>query len=303
MRTVRDASNQGWTSSGAPERRSPVPALAWPPGPAEAARRVVRKRPGLQQTAGEAMTTQTDLIKPIGRPNLTREVVNAMTRLIMRRVWSPGDAIPSEKALAAQFGVGRSTVREALQSLVTLGAVEIRQGEGSFIREPTSELLSDAFLWGLLLSPRNVGDFTEFRVSVETTCAGIAARARGQAVVDRLFELLDLMKASPRDRVVEHDNRFHVTIAEATGNPIFIKVVETLQSTVRLWFPITYSVTGTAEDTLAEHRAIADAIRDQSAAGARKAMRMHLIKASKRLHYLLKHGGAAERGSRAGMGD
>ena len=65
------------------------------------------------------------------------------------------------------------------------------------------------------------------------------------------------MRDSPSDRVFEHDNRFHVTIAEATGNPIFIKVVESLQSTVRLWFPITYSLTGTAGDTLAEHRAIA----------------------------------------------
>ena len=241
------------------------------------------------------MATQTELIKPIGRPNLTREVVNAVAQLIMQRVWGPGDPIPSEKELATRFGVGRSTVREALQSLVTLGVIEIRHGEGSFIRQPTSELLSDAFLWGLLLSPRNVGDFTEYRACVETTCAGIAARARTRVIVDRLYELLDLMKTSPRDRVFENDNRFHITIAEATGNPIFVKVVESLQSTVRLWFPITYSLTGTAEDTLAEHWAIADAIRDQSAAGARKAMRIHLMKASKRLRYLLKHGATEDR--------
>jgi DNA-binding FadR family transcriptional regulator len=236
------------------------------------------------------MSNPTDLIKPIGRPNLAREVVNAIAQLIMQRVWEPGDPIPSEKDLAARFGVGRSTIREALQSLVTIGVVEIHHGEGSFIRQPTSELLSDAFLWGLLLSPRNVGDFTEYRLCVETTCAGIAARARTQAIVDRLYELLDLMRDSPSDRVFEHDNRFHITIAEATGNPIFIKVVETLQSTVRLWFPVTYSLTGTAGDTLAEHRAIADAIRGQSAVAARKAMRDHLKKASKRLRYLLQHG-------------
>lgn len=241
------------------------------------------------------MTMQNDVIKPKGRPNLTREVVNAMAQLVMQRVWSPGDPIPSEKELAARFGVGRSTVREAIQSLVTLGVVEIRHGEGSFIREPTSELLSGAFLWGLLLSPRNVGDFTEFRICIEATCAGIAARTRSQAVIDKLYEVLDLMKSSPRDQVFQHDNRFHVLIGEATGNPIFAKVVETLQSTVRLWFPVTYSLTGTADDTLAEHRAIADAIRDQDVAGARKAMRDHLSKASKRLRYLLVHGAAGDR--------
>src|SRR5689334_25340931 len=121
------------------------------------------------------MSIQPEVIKPKGRPNLTREVVNGIARLIMQRVWSPGDPIPSEKELAARFGVGRSTIREAVQSLVTLGAVEARHGEGSFVREPTSELLSSAFLWGLLLSPRTIGDFTEFRICIEATCAGIAA--------------------------------------------------------------------------------------------------------------------------------
>jgi GntR family transcriptional regulator, transcriptional repressor for pyruvate dehydrogenase complex len=241
------------------------------------------------------MAMQNDLIKPKGRPNLTREVVNAMAQLVMERVWSPGDPIPSEKELAARFGVGRSTIREAVQSLVTLGVIEVRHGEGSFIREPTSELLSGAFLWGLLLSPRTVGDFTEFRICIEATCAGIAAGKRSAATADVLDEVLALMQSSPQDQVFQHDNRFHILIAEATGNPIFVKVVETLQSTVRLWFPITYSLTGTAGDTLAEHRAIADAIRDQDAAGARKAMRQHLSKAAKRLRYLLTHGPSKDR--------
>ena len=230
-----------------------------------------------------------DAIKPIGRPNLTREVVNAVARLIMERVWRPGDGIPSEKELAARFGVGRSTIREAIQSLVMMGVVAIRPGEGSFIREPTSELLSDAFLWGLLLSPRNVGDFTEFRVCVETTCAAIAARTRTATTTERLFEVLQLMKADQSDdqRFKDHDYRFHVTIAEATGNPIFVTVVGTLQSTVRLWFPITSPLTGNADDTHAEHRAIAAAVAAGDEDAARKAMQQHLLNAAERLTLLL----------------
>jgi len=239
--------------------------------------------------AGEA----SNAIKPIGRPNLTREVVNAVARLIMERVWRPGDSIPSEKELAARFGVGRSTIREAIQSLVTMGVVAIRPGEGSFIREPTSELLSDAFLWGLLLSPRNVGDFTEFRICVESNCAGIAAHARTAALTERLFELLHLMKRDQNDdqRFKDHDYRFHVTIAEATGNPIFVTVVGTLQSTVRLWFPITSPLTGNADDTHAEHRAIAAAVAAGDEAEARDAMRRHLLNAAERLSLLLNRNG------------
>jgi GntR family transcriptional regulator, transcriptional repressor for pyruvate dehydrogenase complex len=240
------------------------------------------------------MSVPADAIKPIGRSNLTREVVNAIARLIMERVWRPGDSIPSEKQLAARFGVGRSTIREAIQSLVTMGVVAIRPGEGSFIREPTSELLSDAFLWGLLLSPRNVGDFTEFRICVETDCAGAAARVSAAPTTARLFELLELMKVDQNDdeRFKEHDNGFHVTIAEATGNPIFVTVVRTLQSTVRLWFPITSPLTGSADDTHAEHRAIAVAIAEADEQGARAAMRRHLMSAAERLTLLLNRKGA-----------
>ncbi len=234
-----------------------------------------------------------DAIKPIGRPNLTREVVNAIARLIMERVWRPGDSIPSEKELASRFGVGRSTIREAIQSLVTMGVVAIRPGEGSFIREPTSELLSDAFLWGLLLSPRNVGDFTAFRICVETTCAAAAAHARSRVVAERLFELLQLMKADQNDdqRFKDHDHRFHVTIAETTGNPIFVKVVATLLSTVGLWFPITSPLTGNADDTHAEHSAIAIAIAEGDEHKAREVMQRHLLNAAERLTLLLNRKG------------
>ncbi|MGH7101419.1 MAG: FadR/GntR family transcriptional regulator, partial [Acetobacteraceae bacterium] len=221
-----------------------------------------------------ALSDPADAIKPIARLNLAREVVNAIARLIMERVWAPGEHIPSEKELAARFGVGRSTIREAIQSLVTMGVVSIRPGEGSFIREPTSELLSDAFLWGLLLSPRNVGDFTEFRICVETMCAARAAAVASAATIGPLRELLALMQRDQADdqRFKDHDNRFHIAIAEATGNPIFVKVVATLQSTVRLWFPITSPLTGSVEDTHAEHRAIAAAIADGNEAKAREAM-------------------------------
>jgi GntR family transcriptional repressor for pyruvate dehydrogenase complex len=238
-------------------------------------------------------TDPADAIKPIGRPNLTREVVNAIARLIMERVWRPGDSIPSEKELAARFRVGRSTIREAIQSLVTMGVVAIRPGEGSFIREPTSELLSDAFLWGLLLSPRNVGDFTSFRICVETTCAAAAARARSAATTEQLFTLLQRMKTDQNDdqRFKDHDYRFHVTIAEATGNPIFVKVVATLQSTVRLWFPITSPLTGNADDTHAEHRAIAEAIAEGKEQEAQDTMRRHLLNAAERLTLLLERKG------------
>lgn len=230
-------------------------------------------------------------IKPLGRPNLTREVVDSIAQLIVKGTWRPGDAIPAEKELAERFGVGRSTIREAIQSLVIIGVVEIRRGEGSYIRDPGAggSLLSGAFIWGLLLSPRNVHQFTDFRRCIEEECAGMAAARRSPESVEHLYSLLKQMSDNQDDdrASMEADNQFHVTIAKAGGNDVFVRMVETLQSLVRLWFPVTCPDTGTAEATLEEHKAVVDAIAAQDEIGARTAMRRHLTNAGSRLARLL----------------
>lgn len=207
----------------------------------------------------------------------------------MKGVWGPGDPIPSEKELAARFGVGRSTIREALQSLVVIGVLETRPGGHSFVREPTSELLSGAFRWGLLLSRRNLGDLTEVRMHVEVECAGLAAERRDEQDVANLLATYERLAAHQGDdaRFMESDNLFHRQVAEATRNLIFVNLVSTIQSLVRLWYPSTYNIPATKDQTSAEHRAIVAAIRSASVSEARAAMRAHILNAAERLNQVL----------------
>ena len=233
---------------------------------------------------------ETDtLIRPVSRATLPQEIVKSLTDLIMRRVWKPGDLIPSEKELAIRFQVGRSTVREAVKSLVVLGVLEARAGEGSFVREPTSELLSGAFRWGLLLSERNLDDLVDVRVLVEAECARRAAERRTPALMAQLEASLREMQAEPMDHAafMESDTRFHLGIAHAAQNPIFENIGATIQSIVRIWYPKTYYIPETKSRTVAEHRAIADGIASGDGDKAQAAMRAHLLAAGQRLRTLL----------------
>ena len=231
-------------------------------------------------------------ITRIGRQNLTREVVDSIAKMILNREWRPGDAIPTEMQLAEQFGVGRSTIREALQSLVTLGVVEIRRGEGTFVRQSDAENLSGAFHWGLLLSPNNLDEFVQFRRCVEGECAAEAARAPAPDLADELQRLTDRMGEDWRDhdRYMEWDNRFHIGIARATGNQVFVRVVETVQSIVRLWFPATYRLTDTVPATTVEHGAIIAALREGDSEAARRGMENHILTAGERLGMVVGEG-------------
>ena len=230
-----------------------------------------------------------DYIRPVSRATLTQEIVDAIAELIMQGIWRPGDLIPSEKELAARFQVGRSTIREAVKSLAGLGVLEARVGEGSYVRETNSELLSGAFKWGLLLSERNLGDLVDVRVLVEVECARRAAAARTEEGMARLLRTLQEMRDGQDDqrRFMACDNAFHTQIAEMAGNRIFASIGSTIQVIVRLWYPATYYVPETKGTTIAEHTAIAEAIGAGDAEAARAAMRCHLLKAAERLERVM----------------
>lgn len=235
------------------------------------------------------MSDLETIIRPISRATLPKEIVKALTSLIMKGVWKPGDLIPSEKELAKRFQVGRSTIREAVKSLAVLGVLELRAGEGSIVQAPNSELLSGAFRWGLLLSERNLDDLVDVRVLIEAECARRAAQRNSSALLELLDASLTDMAAHQTDHTafMESDTRFHMAIARAAQNPIFENMGSTIQSIVRIWYPKTYFIPETKDRTIAEHRAIAEAIGAGDAHQAALAMQKHLTAAGERLRGIL----------------
>jgi GntR family transcriptional repressor for pyruvate dehydrogenase complex len=245
-------------------------------------------------------------LKPLSRATLPQEMVAAIADLIMKRVWRPGDRIPSEKELAARFRVGRSTIREAIKSLVILGVIEARPGDGSFIREATSGLLSGAFQWGFLLTDQNLGDLVDMRVLIEVECAGRAAAANDPDVGATLMQLLDRMREEQNhpQQFMLLDNQFHAAIAGAARNALYLSLSNTIQSLVSVWYSQTYRMEPTKTATIDEHFAVAAAIQANDEQAARHAMRQHILLAAERLQKVMSlPGGRDERGSGAGSSE
>ena len=95
-------------------------------------------------------------MKPIIRRSLSDEIVERIIVLISDKVLKPGERLPSEKDLASQFGVGRTTIREALRSLAVLGIVDGRVGEGTYVSSTNRRYLEKALQWGLLIDRKDV---------------------------------------------------------------------------------------------------------------------------------------------------
>ena len=224
--------------------------------------------------AGEAM-------RPVHRTSVSDEIVAQITELIARNVLKPGDRLPPERELCKRFGVGRSSLREALRSLAVMGVLDGRVGEGTFVCD-NSRYLEKALQWGFALDGKKIQDLAETRMMLESQNAQLAAgRATGEDLA-AIAAALEGMKGAldDGDRFLESDLQFHLLVARATHNSILYNLLETTRSHLQAWIKGSLSEPALAgrraELSLREHGRILGALKGRDADGARRAMADHI---------------------------
>ena len=197
----------------------------------------------------------------------------------------PGEKIPSERKLAEELGVGRSIVREALKSLTLLGLVEVRQGDGTYLRSRESDLLPQSIEWGLLLGQKRMRDLVEARRYLEVIIAELAAERRDDDDIAALHGLLDDMRsaAGDPDAFVAADVAFHLRVTQAGRNESLHQIMTSIRALLRVWISRVMHAEDTYDPSLAEHIAVLDAIERGDPAAARLAMQQHMDGAYRRL--------------------
>jgi GntR family transcriptional regulator, transcriptional repressor for pyruvate dehydrogenase complex len=196
---------------------------------------------------------------------------------------APGARLPTEQELTAALGVSRTVVREAVAALRAEGLVETRQGVGAFVVRDVQRRPFRIDPDGL----RSIGEVVhvmELRTGIEVEAAGIAAERENAAARARIAATLKAIDAAlgRGEAAVAEDFAFHQAIAEATGNPHFMRFLEFLgrflipRQSVRIGLKTGQDLRTYLQRIQAEHRAIATAINAGQAATARAAMRRHL---------------------------
>ena len=231
------------------------------------------------------MATGLPRIDLRSRETVTMEVARRLLDYFLSGEFQPGGRIPSERRLAESLGVGRSLVREALKSLHLLGLLEVRQGDGTFLKRTDSELLPQVIEWGLLLGERPALDLVEARAHLEVVVAGLAAERRDTQAVDDLRGLLTAMRESSGNplQFVEADVGFHLRVAEAAGNVVLSDMLSGVQALLRVWIRRVVEAAGRTGPSYEEHVPIFEAIERGDRAAATAAMAAHMEGASTRL--------------------
>ena len=186
--------------------------------------------------------------------------------------------MPSERQLAEAFGVGRSAMREAIKALSLIGLVEVRQGDGTYLRKADSALLPEVIEWGLLLGERRTMDLVEARQEIEIVIAGLAARRRTEQDIEDLTQILRADGAGHGAAIVRRGGR---AVPYAAGGGVRQSGVarysfERAGAAAHLDQPGAGGADGSREPSYLEHVPILAAIVDGNPEAAQKAMEAHM---------------------------
>lgn len=203
---------------------------------------------------------------------LFQSVAEQIAELIDQGAYPPGTRLPGERELADKLGVSRVTIREAEIALQAVGRLEIKTGSGVYVSE-NRPMPSDS------LPRASAFEVTEARLLVESESAALAAHNISDEGIAQLEELVEIMRTGTAEEGDAADEKFHLTVAEASNNAAMVHTIQTLWR-MREELPdvkATYQAVciHDAETRTQEHRAVFDAIKARDAAGARAAMREH----------------------------
>ena len=229
--------------------------------------------------------------KPIKAKKIYEEIVEQIKQLMAGGELNPGDKLLPERELAERLQVSRASVREAIRALEMMGFVEIRPGDGTFVRDTNTDDIIQPLAMFLAVEKTSLLEMFSIRMIFETATARMAAEQASEEEVGQIKTALEKMIKSlnvqDSEKGEEYDTAFHYAVAEATHNGLLIRLFRTISedfsravSTARRQL---YTDAHNPHKIIDQHRRIYEAIKSHNPDMAAQAMLEHLIYAEQEM--------------------
>jgi GntR family transcriptional repressor for pyruvate dehydrogenase complex len=211
-------------------------------------------------------------------PRLSDKVADLIRDTIIQERMAAGERLPSERELGTQFGVSRTVIREAVRSLAAKGLVEATGGRGIRVAAPNSGAMAETLSLYLHGRPLPYEKVHEVRSMIEIEVAGLAAKRKSAADLERLDLLIDALAEARDDHeaAAQADVEFHRALAEGTQNELYLIMLDSIRDLLLDNRRATMQIPGRTVKGARAHRRIYTAVAAGDADGARDAMRRHL---------------------------
>jgi len=229
--------------------------------------------------------------KPIKAKKIYEEIVEQIKQLMAGGELKPGDKLLPERELAERLQVSRASVREAIRALEMMGFVEIRPGDGTFVRDTNTDDIIQPLAMFLAVEKTSLLEMFAIRMIFETATARMAAEQASEEEVGEIKTALEKMIKSlnvqDSEKGEEYDTAFHYAVAEATHNGLLIRLFRTISedfsravSTARRQL---YTDEHNPQKIIDQHRRIYEAIKNHNPNLAAQAMLEHLTYAEQEM--------------------
>lgn len=219
----------------------------------------------------------------IRKTRVSEEIIGQVRDLITSGRLKIGDRLPAERELATILQVGRSTVREAIRALESLGILQARPGEGTFLVSNPDDQKPDPITANAFRSWENQRKLFEVRMVIEPDIAALAARRASLEQMVQMREILQEQEASVKHGEIDMkaDTAFHFLLAESAGNEILLRIMDSLMSLLHETREASLRTGGRPIRSLKQHKAIVRAIEARDPAAAERRMREHITEMEK----------------------
>lgn len=214
------------------------------------------------------------------KEDVTHLLILRFQQLLSDGVLSPGTKLPSERELAANFGVARSSLRQALKVLEIMGVITQKVGDGSYLNKDASSVLAVPMEFLFLLDDTSLQELTEMRLMVEPALAAKAAERANSDDIALLRQSIADLEQSKHDhvRLVASDLLFHRAIFQASGNRLTGRLFHIIHRAMLNMIMVTSQLVE-LEHTLHFHQPILNAIEKRNSELAFRLMTDHLTDA------------------------
>jgi GntR family transcriptional repressor for pyruvate dehydrogenase complex len=217
-------------------------------------------------------------LAPIKSTRIYEEIVRQVKTMIAEGRLKGGDRLPPERDLAEKFVVSRTSVREALRALESLGLVEIRPGDGTFVRQVSIDTLVEPLALLIVSQREAIAELFEARRLLEPSLAALAAT---RATPEEIQEMERILEEQAREvgagrTGLAQDAQFHAAIGVAAHNRAITRIAHAIMDLLAQSREDALNTPGRPTRSHEDHRRVLGAISRRDAAGAQRAMLEHL---------------------------
>jgi len=225
------------------------------------------------------------MFKPLAKTRLFESIVMQIREQIQSGALKPGDKLPSERDLAEMMDVSRNSLREALRTLEMMKYLEIRSGEGVFVKDVSINDLMDPIVDAISVDNVLLLDLLDVREIIEVETARRAAVVGTESDFQKILSAIERAEEKVANSGIglDEDHGFHLAIAEATHNQAFLMIFILISEALMKNMEATLTISGQPEKTISDHKKVYHAIRSRKPEEAAKLMKEHIVKARKNL--------------------